>query len=103
MEDLAGFQVTIETPVQTTYRGYDVYACGPWCQGPVVPQTLNILEGYDLAAMDRLSAEVYHLILEALKAAFADRDRYYGDPQYVRRAHRWFTLQSVRRRVACPY
>lgn len=83
MEDMAGFHVTLEAPVTINYRGYDVYACGPWCQGPVVPQTLNILEGYDLASMDRLSAEVYHLILEALKASFADRDRYYGDPQYV--------------------
>ncbi|MBM3227135.1 MAG: gamma-glutamyltransferase family protein, partial [Candidatus Tectomicrobia bacterium] len=83
MEDLATFHVSVEAPVKTTYRGYEVYACGPWCQGPVVPQTLNILEGYDLAAMDRFSPAVYHLILEALKAAFADRDRYYGDPRHV--------------------
>lgn len=83
MEDLAAFQVSVEAPVVTNYRGYDIYACGPWCQGPVVLQTLNILAGYDLAAMERLSPEVYHLILEALKAAFADRDRYYGDPRHV--------------------
>ena len=50
MQDLAEFHVTVEEkPVKTTYRGYEVYACGPWCQGPVVPQTLNILEQYDLA------------------------------------------------------
>jgi gamma-glutamyltranspeptidase/glutathione hydrolase len=83
MQDLAEFHVAVEEPVKTTYRGYEVYACGPWCQGPVVPQTLNILEQYDLAGKDRFSAEVYHLILEALKAAFADRDRYYGDPRFV--------------------
>jgi gamma-glutamyltranspeptidase/glutathione hydrolase len=83
MQDLAEFRVAVEEPVKTTYRGYDVYACGPWCQGPVVLATLNILEGYDLASRDRFSAEVYHLILEALKAAFADRDRYYGDPRFV--------------------
>jgi gamma-glutamyltranspeptidase/glutathione hydrolase len=83
MQDLATFHITVEAPLKTTYHGYDIYACGPWCQGPVVLQTLNILEGYDLAAMERLSPEVYHLILEALKASFADRDRYYGDPDYV--------------------
>lgn len=83
MEDLAAFHVAVEEPVKTTYRGYDVYACGPWCQGPVVLQALNILEGYDLADRGRFSAEVYHLILEALKAAFADRDRYYGDPRFI--------------------
>ncbi len=83
MQDLAEFHVAVEDPVKTTYRGYEVYACGPWCQGPVVLQTLNILESYDLAGRDRFSAEVYHLILEALKASFADRDRYYGDPRFV--------------------
>jgi gamma-glutamyltranspeptidase / glutathione hydrolase len=83
MQDLAEFHVAVEEPVKTSYRGYEVYACGPWCQGPVVPQTLNILEKYDLASKDRFSAEVYHLILEALKASFADRDRYYGDPRFV--------------------
>jgi gamma-glutamyltranspeptidase/glutathione hydrolase len=83
MQDLAAFRVAVEAPVKTTYHGYEVYACGPWCQGPVVPQTLNILEGYDLASQDRFSAQVYHLILEALKASFADRDRYYGDPRCV--------------------
>jgi gamma-glutamyltranspeptidase/glutathione hydrolase len=83
LEDLAAFHVTVEAPCHTTYRGYDVYACGPWCQGPMVLETLNILEGYDLASRERFSPEVYHLILEALKAAFADRDRYYGDPRFV--------------------
>ena len=83
LEDLAEFRVAVEEPVKTTYRGYEVYSCGPWCQGPVVLQTLNILEGYDLASMDRFSPEVSHLILEALKASFGDRDRYYGDPRCV--------------------
>jgi gamma-glutamyltranspeptidase/glutathione hydrolase len=83
MQDLAEFHVAVEEPVKTSYHGYEVYACGPWCQGPVVVQTLNILEQYDLAGRERFSAEVYHLILEALKAAFADRDRYYGDPRFV--------------------
>jgi gamma-glutamyltranspeptidase / glutathione hydrolase len=82
-EDLAGFEVQVEPPVRTSYRGVDVYACGPWCQGPVVPATLNILEGYDLAALPHNSAAALHLVAEALKAAFADRHAYYGDPRFV--------------------
>jgi gamma-glutamyltranspeptidase / glutathione hydrolase len=110
LEDLAEFSVGVEEPVKTTYRGYDVYSCGPWCQGPVVPETLNILEGYDLASMDRFSPEVYHLILEALKASFADRDRYYGDPRFLdvpmdgllskEYAAEW--RARIDRRSACP-
>lgn len=81
--DLAEFSVDVEDACVTNYRGYDVYGCGPWCQGPVVLETLNILEGYDLASLGPQSADVYHLVVEALKAAFADRDRYYGDPRHV--------------------
>jgi gamma-glutamyltranspeptidase / glutathione hydrolase len=82
-KDLAEFRVSVEPPVKVNYRGYEVYACGPWCQGPVVPMALNILAGYDIGAMQPGSAQVYHLVLEALKAAFADRDRYFGDPRFV--------------------
>ncbi len=83
-EDLAGFRVRVEEPVMTGFRGYDVYACGPWCQGPVVPQTLNILEGYDLRALGHNSAAYLHRVIAALDAAFADRHAYYGDPDFVR-------------------
>ncbi len=82
-DDLAEFSVGVEPAVKTTYRGYEVYACGPWCQGPVVPQTLNILENYDLASMGQNSPEALHVITEALKASFADRHAYYGDPDFV--------------------
>jgi gamma-glutamyltranspeptidase/glutathione hydrolase len=82
-EDLAGFRVAIEAPVQTAYRGFDVYACPPWCQGPVVLQALNILERFDLATMPRGSAPFLHLVTEALKAAFSDREAYYGDPRFI--------------------
>ena len=83
LQDLASFHVDIEHPVSARYRGYDVYSCGPWCQGPVAPQALAILNGYDLAALGHNSAETLHLIIEALDAAFADRERYYGDPKFV--------------------
>jgi gamma-glutamyltranspeptidase/glutathione hydrolase len=82
-DDLAEFSVKVEQPVKTTYRGYEVYACGPWCQGPVVPQTLNILENFDLADLGHDSPEHLHLVAEALKASFTDRHAYYGDPDFV--------------------
>jgi gamma-glutamyltranspeptidase/glutathione hydrolase len=82
-EDLAEFHVKVEPPETTTYRGHEVYGCGPWCQGPVVLQALNILEGFDLRASPHNSAPVLHLIAEALKAGFADRHGYYGDPEFT--------------------
>ncbi|MBI4279331.1 MAG: gamma-glutamyltransferase family protein [Armatimonadetes bacterium] len=83
LEDMAAFSVRVEPPVRATYRGHEVYGCGPWCQGPVALEALNILEGYDLRATGHLSAETLHLIIEALTAAFADRHAYYGDPDFV--------------------
>ena len=83
LDDLKNFHVDIEDPVMAGYRGYQVYSCGPWCQGPVIPQTMAILEGYDLASLGHNSASTLHLILEAMNAAFADRERYVGDPKFV--------------------
>ncbi len=82
-DDLASFSVGVEPPVKTSYRGYEVYACGPWCQGPVLPQTLSILENYDLASYGHNSPKALHVIAEALKASFADRHAYIGDPDFV--------------------
>ena len=84
LDDMAEFSVGIEPPVKTTYRGYEVYACGPWCQGPAVPQTLNLLEHYDLGRLGHNSEEHLHLLTEALKLAFSDRHHFYGDPRHVR-------------------
>jgi len=83
-EDLASFRVKVEPPVKTTYRGHEVYACGPWCQGPVVPEALNILEGYDLRALGHNTPAYLHRVLAALDAAFADRHAFIGDPEFVR-------------------
>jgi gamma-glutamyltranspeptidase / glutathione hydrolase len=82
--DLAAFRVGIEPPVSTTYRGYEVFSCGPWCQGPSLLMALNLLEGYDLPAMGRDSAAYLHTVLEAMKLAFSDRHHYFGDPDFVR-------------------
>jgi len=82
-EDLQNYATRVEKPVTANYRGYDVFKCGPWTQGPVFLQQLTILEGYDLASMGHNSPEYIHLLIEAAKLAFADRERYYGDPDFV--------------------
>ena len=80
LEDLANWQVHIEDPVTTNYRGVDVYKLTTWVQGPVLLQALNILESYDLKAMGYNSLEYIHTLYQAMSLAFADRDFYYGDP-----------------------
>jgi len=82
-EDLASFDVRIEPTVKTQYHGVELHACGPWSQGPMLPQVLNLLSGYDLKAMGHNSVAYIHTLTEALKLAFADRHRYYGDPRFV--------------------
>ena len=81
--DLAAHRTTIEEPVSAEYRGYTVYKCGPWTQGPYLCQALRLLEGFDLKAMGHNSADYVHVVTEALKLAMADRDEYYGDPAFV--------------------
>jgi gamma-glutamyltranspeptidase/glutathione hydrolase len=81
--DLAEFHSDIEAPISTSYRGIEVHACGPWCQGPVIPQVLNILEHINLGDLGHNSADYIHLFSEALNLAFADRERFYGDPHFV--------------------
>ena len=81
--DLAAHKTTIEDPVRVDYRGYTIYKCGPWTQGPYLLQALRLLEGFDLKKMGEFSADTIHLAVEALKLAMADRDEYYGDPDFV--------------------
>ena len=83
VEDLAAFRCTIEDPVVFHYRGYEVYKCGPWSQGPVFLQQLALLEGYDLKQLGHNNADYLHVLIEAAKLAFADREQYYGDPDFV--------------------
>jgi gamma-glutamyltranspeptidase/glutathione hydrolase len=82
-DDLAAFRVQIEEPVRAAFHEYDIYTCGPWCQGPVLAQVLTLLEGYDLKALGHNSPAYVHLLTEALKLVYADRERYYGDPEFV--------------------
>ncbi len=83
-DDLARFQARVGEPVETDYRGYQVYKPGFWTQGPTLIETLNLLEGFDLRRMGHNSAAYIHTVTEALKLGFADRDQYYGDPDFVR-------------------
>lgn len=80
MQDLDEWQVHIEKPVSTSYRGIDVYKLTTWTQGPVLLQTLNILENFDVAGMGYNSTRYIHTLYQAMNLAYADRDFYYGDP-----------------------
>ena len=80
--DFAALHARAEEPVTTHYRGVQVYKCGFWTQGPVMIENLNLLEGFDLKAMKQNSADYVHTVVEAEKLGYADRDAYYGDPDF---------------------
>jgi gamma-glutamyltranspeptidase/glutathione hydrolase len=82
-DDLARYEGTVEEPVSADYRGARVWKCPPWSQGPVFLQQLRLLEGFDLSAMGRNSADALHVWLECAKLAFADREACYGDPRFA--------------------
>jgi gamma-glutamyltranspeptidase/glutathione hydrolase len=80
MEDLAEYRSPVGPPERRRFGDLEVFTCGAWCQGPVLLQTLAMLEGTDLAALGHNSADYVHTLTEALKLAFADREAYYTDP-----------------------
>ncbi len=82
-EDLAEFRVGIEAPLAVRYRDLEVFTCGPWCQGPLLAQTLRLLDGIDVAALGHNEPAYVHTIVEAFKLAYADRHHYVGDPRFV--------------------
>ncbi|HVS39518.1 MAG TPA: gamma-glutamyltransferase, partial [Gemmataceae bacterium] len=82
-DDFAAWKPKLEEPVTVDYHGLSVYKCGPWTQGPVFLQQLRLLEGYDLQKLGHNSASYIHTVVEASKLAFADRERFYGDPKFV--------------------
>jgi gamma-glutamyltranspeptidase/glutathione hydrolase len=83
LSDFSEFYAKVEEPAMTTYRGYEVYKNGFGSQGPVLLEALNILEQFDLKGMKHNSAGYVHTVVEALKLAYADRDTYYADPDFV--------------------
>lgn len=83
MADMAAFEVGFEAPVSSQFGDWDVFACGPWCQGPTLLEQLNILKQFDLNGLGFNSPDYIHAQVEATKLAMADRDAYFGDPRFV--------------------
>ncbi len=81
-EDFADYHARVEEPVRATYRDCEVFKCPPWTQGPVFLQQLGILENFDLKKLGHNSADYIHVVMEAAKLAFADRENFYGDPDF---------------------
>jgi gamma-glutamyltranspeptidase/glutathione hydrolase len=80
MEDLADWKPVEEVPLHVNYKGIDVYKLQQWSQGPMLLQSLNILENFDLRAMGYNSTKYIHTLYQTMNLTFADRDFYYGDP-----------------------
>lgn len=83
MEDLAAFEVEVEDALSVDVGGTRVYSCGPWCQGPMLLQIMQLLEGRNLRGMGHNSTAYIHHVTEAVKLAVADRERWYGDPRFT--------------------
>ncbi len=83
-EDLAGYRGKIEEPWKTTFKGYEIYSMSTVTQGPMMLQTMNVLEPFDFTNVKHNSPEYMHLIVEAFKLAYMDRHNYYGDPSMVK-------------------
>jgi gamma-glutamyltranspeptidase / glutathione hydrolase len=81
--DLAGYRARLETPLRVSFAGREILGQSAWTQGPVLLQALGMLEAFDLRAMGHNSARYIHVVTEALKLCFADRERYYGDDEDV--------------------
>lgn len=82
-DDLAGWQATVEPPCTMDYEGWTVSKTGPWGQGPVLLQSLALLRGAGLESMDACGADFVHHVVEAMKLSYADREAYYGDPDFM--------------------
>ncbi|MDB6179746.1 gamma-glutamyltransferase family protein [Paracoccus fistulariae] len=80
--DLARWRASWETPLSVEYKGWTIHKTQSWSQGPVLLQALQILKHVDLAAMDPMGADFVHTVVEAMKLAYADREAYYGDPDF---------------------
>jgi gamma-glutamyltranspeptidase/glutathione hydrolase len=82
-DDLARWQATVEPPLTYDYCGYTLCKPGPWSQAPVALQQLALLKGFDLAGVSATDPAFVHTVVECAKLAFADRERFYGDPAFV--------------------
>jgi gamma-glutamyltranspeptidase / glutathione hydrolase len=83
MDDMGAFRARVEPPVKVRYRDMDVYTCGPWCQGPALAMILKMLARDDIGALGHNSPAYIHLLTEAVKLAFSDREAFFGDPRFI--------------------
>jgi len=81
--DMNGWEATYEQPLTYDYHDWTMEKTGPWGQGPVMLQCLSLLKNVDLKSLDPNGSEFIHLVIEAMKLSFADRETYYGDPNFV--------------------
>ena len=108
-DDLSAYQSRFEPPIATRFAGYSIHTQSTWSQAGVLLQALNMLEHLDLRALGHQSPAYVHTVTEALKLAFADRERYYGDPEFAAvpvaglldKAYASQRLQAIGER-ACP-
>jgi gamma-glutamyltranspeptidase/glutathione hydrolase len=82
-EDLAKFRCQVGPAIQGRWRDFEIFTCGPWCQGPTLIQSLLMIEKAGLDGLKQNSADYLHLLIEVIKCVFADREYYYGDPDFV--------------------
>ncbi|MDX1484657.1 MAG: gamma-glutamyltransferase family protein [Alphaproteobacteria bacterium] len=82
-DDMAKWQAGFEPPLTYDYHGITLAKCGPWSQGPVMAQQLALLKGFDLGAMDPVGPDFIHTVVECAKLAYADREKFYGDPNFA--------------------
>jgi gamma-glutamyltranspeptidase/glutathione hydrolase len=90
-EDMENFRVKVEDPLKIPYKDLEVYSCGPWCQGPALLHVLNLLEGFDLRRLGHNSTEYIHLLSEALKLVYSDREDFMA-----------ISLSMYQWRASCP-
>lgn len=83
MEDLGSFHSRLEPVVRRWWRGHEVMVCGPWCQGPALLEALLLVERMGLGELEHNSPDYLHILVECIKLAMADREYYFGDPQFV--------------------
>ena len=99
LKSLAPYEAKYETPLKTSYMGYEIHGQRTWTQGAVLMQALNILENFDLREMGHNSTAYIHTVSQALNLAFADREAYYGDPDFAVGACGRAAVQGVRPRA----
>jgi gamma-glutamyltranspeptidase/glutathione hydrolase len=83
LSDMSDFHVEIEDPTTARYKDYDILTCGPWSQGPVTAQVLQMLEDDDISVIPQNTADYIHLLSQAFNLSFSDRHEFYGDPDFV--------------------